>query len=89
MEVFKAHKVDLVVSDENMPGILGTKLLSWVAQHYPEVTRIMLTGYPTIPSALSAINEGRVHRYFTKPCDVVQLALAIREALESKQVSKC
>ena len=82
MDILKAHRVDLVVSDENMPGICGTRFLSWVADNFPKVTRIVLTGQPTVPSALRAINEGGVYRYFTKPCDVVELALAIRHGLD-------
>ena len=86
MDVLKAHGVDLVVSDENMPGICGTRFLSWVAEKFPEVMRIILTGQPSVPSALHAINEGRVYRYFTKPCDTVELALAIRCGLEERAV---
>ena len=87
MDILKAHRVDLIVSDENMPGICGTKFLSWVADHFPEVMRIILTGQPNVPSAIRAINEGKVFRYFTKPCDIVELALAIRHGLEEKEFS--
>ncbi len=69
IDILKAHKVDLVVSDENMPGMCGTEFLSWVTDHLPEVTRIILTGQPNIPSALNALDEGRVyirvHRFRT------------------------
>ena len=86
MDILKAHRVDLIVSDEHMSGISGTKFLTWVADNFPEVLRIILTGQPSVPSALRAINEGSVYRYFTKPCDIVELALAIRHGLEKKEV---
>ncbi len=86
MEIFKTHCIDAIVSDENMPGISGTKFLSWVADNFPEVTCIILTGQPSIPSAVNAINEGKVYRYFTKPCKVVELALAIRQGLEENHL---
>ncbi len=86
MDILKAHRVDLIVSDENMPGTCGTRFLSWVAEHFPDVMRIILTGQPNVPSALRAINEGKVYRYFTKPCDIVELALAIRHGLEEKEI---
>jgi len=86
MDILKAHRVDLIVSDENMPGTCGTKLLAWVADNFPEVPRIILTGQPSVPSALRAINEGGVYRYFTKPGNIVELALAIREGLEQERV---
>jgi DNA-binding NtrC family response regulator len=88
MEILKAHNVDLVVSDENMPGMCGTRFLSWVADNFPEVMRIILTGQPDVPSALRAINEGQVYRYFTKPCHIVELAVAIRHGLEEKQLRR-
>ena len=88
MAILKAHRVDLVVSDENMPGIRGTEFLCWVANKFPEVMRIILTGQPNVPSAILAINEGRVYRYFTKPCDIVELTLAIRHGLEERDFSQ-
>jgi len=88
MEVMKAHPVDLVVSDENMPGMSGTKFLTWVAENFPQAIRIILTGQPDIPTAMRAINEGKVYRFFTKPCDATELQLTIQEALENRASSQ-
>lgn len=82
--VFKSRPVDVVLADERMPGESGTDLLAWVAKHYPEVVRIMLAGHPTVETALRAINEAGVCRFFTKPCNVVDLAIAIRRAMEQR-----
>ena len=87
MEIFKARNIDVIVSDEQMPGISGSDLLAWVANNYPDVMRIVLTGHATAETAIRAINEGGVFRFFTKPCDEVQLALTIREALERRRPS--
>ena len=80
--ILKSHHIDVVISDERMPGIHGTQFLSWVAEELPEVARFLLTGNANI-AALKAINEGRVTRIFTKPCDVAALTTAIHEAIES------
>lgn len=82
MDVLKRRNVDVVVADEQMPGISGSDLLAWIAEHFPETTRIVLTGHPTAETAIRAINEGTVYRFFTKPCNPVDLALAIRRSLE-------
>ncbi len=82
----KSHPIDLIVADERMPGMSGGDLLAWVARHYPEVMRIVVTGHATADAAIRAINEGSVYHFFTKPCDVVQLAVTIRKALEHKKV---
>ena len=82
MRVLKSRRVGVIVVDEHMPGMRGSELLAWVAQHCPEVMRIVLTGQPTVDTAIRAINEGRVYQFFTKPCNAAHLAVAIRKALE-------
>ncbi len=84
-EVLMKWPVDVIVADEQMPGMTGSELLAWVADFFPEVTRIVLTGHASVEAAIRAINEGRVWKYFTKPCKDVDLALAIAEALEAKR----
>ncbi|MCA9247827.1 MAG: response regulator [Planctomycetales bacterium] len=84
MVAMKSQSVDLLVTDEQMTGMPGTRLLAWVAEHFPDVVRIVLTGHPSVDLMLSAVNEGRVFRVFTKPCNDMDLALAIREGLDSR-----
>ncbi len=86
IDALKAHRVDVVVSDEHMPGMPGSRLLAWIAEHCPEVMRIVLTGHATAETAIRAINQGAVYHFFTKPCDPVQLAVVIRKALEHKEL---
>src|ERR1035438_7294516 len=63
VEVLKARDVHVVVADEHMPGMHGTDLLAWIAEYYPDIVRIVLTGSATVESALRAINEGGVYRF--------------------------
>jgi two-component system probable response regulator PhcQ len=86
--ILKAHDVDVIVTDEKMPGISGCDLIAWIAENYPEVVRIVLTGYATTETVIRAINEGGVFHFFTKPCRDLHLAIAIRKALEHKEQLK-
>ena len=86
--ILKGRNVDVIVTDEQMPGMCGGDLLAWVAKNYPEVTRIVLTGRPTVEIAIRAINEGGVYQFFTKPCNPALLGVAIRKALEHKELLK-
>jgi two-component system probable response regulator PhcQ len=80
-----AHKtVDVVVSDERMPGISGSEFLSVVCKKHPAIIRIILTGNATLDAAIRAINEGEIYRFLTKPCNDVDLAVTIRQALQQK-----
>jgi len=84
--LLQEHSVDLIVSDEEMPGMSGTQFLGKTAHEYPDTVRIVLTGHPTLPAALRAINEGKVYQFFTKPCNEIDLAITIRRALEQKDL---
>jgi DNA-binding NtrC family response regulator len=86
IEALKAHDIDVVVSDEQMAGLSGTDLLAWIAEHFPNTVRIMLTGRATTHTAVRAVNEGEVYRFFTKPCNDVELAISIRKAIEHRSL---
>jgi len=86
MAVLKAHPVDVLVSDEQMPGMRGTDLLIWAAEHYPDIVRIVLTGRATTETAIRAINAGHVYQFFLKPCNPSDLDLAVRKALQHKDL---
>jgi ActR/RegA family two-component response regulator len=58
----------VVVSDMRMPEMDGIHFLSQVKSVSPETVRVMLTGYADIETAMSAINEGNIFRFLTKPC---------------------
>jgi DNA-binding NtrC family response regulator len=81
-----AFPVDVVISDESMPGMLGTELLAQSRIRYPETVRILLTGHSSLDVAIRAINEGEVYRFFTKPCNPVELAVTIRQALQQREL---
>jgi len=78
--------VDVVVSDENMPCMKGTDFLTIVSREYSDTIRIILTGHADLQTAIRAINEGKIYRFLTKPCNEVELAIIIREALRQKEL---
>lgn len=79
--VLEREDVQVVVSDEWMPGMRGVELLSQIAREYPYIVRILLTGDPQLDAAVRAINEGEIFRFLTKPCSSSTLDAVIREAL--------
>ncbi len=85
-EVLGTKAIDVIVSDEAMPGMSGTDFLARVSLIYPETIRIILTGNATLDTAVRAINEGKVYRFLTKPCNPFDLAITIRQALEHRDL---
>lgn len=82
LEVLGREAVDLVVSDMRMPGMDGAQFLTHVAERWPAVMRILLTGYADLSSAVAAINNGKIFRYLSKPWNDDDLLVDVRQALE-------
>ena len=71
----------VVVSDMRMPEMDGTQLLRKVKVLAPDTVRIMLTGDDDIRNAVTAVNEGSIFRFLTKPCNKDTLAKALTAGL--------
>jgi DNA-binding NtrC family response regulator len=78
----RAQPVHAVITDQDMPGMRGTVFLAHLCQAFPDTVRFMLTGKPTLEVAIQAINDGAIHRFFTKPCHDVDLIMTLRQALQ-------
>jgi len=67
----------VVVSDMRMPSMDGATLLAHMRERAPNTVRMLLTGQADIDAAISAINNGQIFRFLTKPCapDILQGAL--------------
>src|SRR5687767_12345940 len=75
------RKIAVIVSDMRMPGMDGATLLRRVMRSHPTVTRLLLTGETGRDSAVSAVNEGQIFRFLTKPCPTEQLRAALDAAV--------
>ena len=86
--ILEREAVDVVVSDERMPGISGAEFLTEVRQRHPEVVRVMMTGYSSLDSMSRAINEAAVFRFLQKPCSFSRLLEVLDEALLARRVDE-
>ncbi|MEM6799530.1 MAG: HD domain-containing phosphohydrolase [Planctomycetota bacterium] len=71
----------VVVSDMMMPRENGAEFLARILQTAPESVRIMLTGNADQKTAAAAINQGRVFKFLSKPCEAETLEAAIEEGI--------
>jgi DNA-binding NarL/FixJ family response regulator len=85
LELLGQMPFDVIISDDDMPGMTGTELLEVVHRQYPDVVRIIYTGYATLQRAVRAINEGRIFQYLLKPCKPSEIVTVVREALKEKR----
>ncbi|MBI3817700.1 MAG: EAL domain-containing protein [Planctomycetes bacterium] len=75
---------DVVVSDERMPGLQGSELLSLVRQQFPNVARIILSGQASLDAALRAINSAEIFRFLIKPCTPQEILNTIQDAIVAR-----
>ncbi|UCO96826.1 response regulator [Metapseudomonas lalkuanensis] len=82
LERLKDESVQIIVSDQRMPGMSGAELLARSREIAPECLRILLTGYSDLDAAVEALNNGGIFRYLTKPWDPQEMAFTLRQAAE-------
>jgi response regulator RpfG family c-di-GMP phosphodiesterase len=89
LRVLERTPVQVVMADQRMPEMTGVDFLAQVRVRYPDVTRLLLTGYADLPAVIAAINQGQVFRYITKPWDSEALRLVLREAVaQNEQIAE-
>ncbi len=82
LEMVKRIPVQVVVSDQRMPGMTGVELLRQVREVSPRSVRMLLTGYSDLASIVGSINDGEVWRFINKPWDAQDLQRVVADAVE-------
>jgi len=78
------RRVDVIVSDQRMPGMSGVEFLHRAKELYPDTVRMVLSGYADLQSITDAINEGAIYKFLSKPWDDERLKAEIEEAFRYK-----
>ncbi|MFC2074716.1 diguanylate cyclase [Bdellovibrionota bacterium] len=82
LDILEKEEVHVVLSDQRMPKMTGIELLTKVYEKYPQIVRIILTGFTDIKDLIEAINRARIYRYLTKPWENRELQMIVRQAME-------
>lgn len=82
VQMVEDGQVDVVISDQRMPGMQGVDVLREIREREPNAVRILLTGYSDNDAAIRAVNEGEIFRYLQKPWDPNELRSLIQEAVK-------
>ncbi|HTL88830.1 MAG TPA: GAF domain-containing protein, partial [Leptolyngbya sp.] len=79
----KEGDIAVIISDQRMPIMSGTEFLSLTASKYPDIIRIILTGYTDVEDLVEAINAGKVFKYVTKPWSDIELRDVVKSAIDT------
>ena len=85
LQVFKAGRPPLVVTDLKMPGITGIELLKQVRQEDPDTAVIVESGAADVRSEIACLKSG-AYAYIMKPIIMDELLIAAERALERRQL---
>jgi DNA-binding NtrC family response regulator len=87
LELLRKQPVDVVVSDQRMPGMSGIELLRAARELNPNAMRILLTGYSDLNAIIGSINEGEIFRFVNKPWSNEDLATTVARAVAAARAS--
>jgi two-component system response regulator HydG len=87
IEIIENSQLDLVITDLKMPGIGGVQLVRYIAQHYPELPVLVISGYPNVESAVEVMKLGALE-YLVKPFTFEELETTIHSVLNQKGIKQ-
>jgi signal transduction histidine kinase len=76
--------VDVIVTDQRMPGMLGVDFLEEASKRLPDTIRMVVTAYADVDPIIDAINRGAAYRFLSKPYNADELRAAITEGMQLK-----
>jgi len=80
--ILRDTKIDLLITDLKMPEVDGFQLIQFASEHYPNMPKLVVTGYPSVQDALSAIKSGAVD-YLVKPFTKEELKQGVLKSLST------
>lgn len=81
--ILRDTQIDLLITDLKMPEVDGFQLIQFASEHYPNMPKLVVTGYPSVQDALSAIKSGAVD-YLVKPFTKEELRQGVIKSLSSR-----
>ncbi len=84
LQVLAAQRIDVLVTDQKMPGVSGVELLERIADSQPQLVKVLLSGFTDVPQIQRAVDRCGIHAYVVKPVDSERLHEALAEAIAVK-----
>ncbi|MFO7829506.1 MAG: response regulator, partial [Bacteroidales bacterium] len=88
IEIVKKEPLDIIISDQAMPGMTGVEFFEEVLKINPAPNRILLTAYSDIKALADAVNKAKIYQYVNKPWDYEKLKTIIDHAIHEYKLRK-
>ena len=83
LEIMARGPIQVIVSDQRMPGLTGVEVLRKARTAWPATVRMLLTGYTDLASLVGSINQGEIFRFVMKPWDNEELKKALADGVKA------
>lgn len=81
------NEISLIVSDQKMPIMEGTELFKRISEQYPDIIKVLLTGYSNVDILVEAINECHLFQYILKPFEPEQLCMIVDNGIKKHELA--
>jgi adenylate cyclase len=88
LEILGREEVALVLSDQRMPGMTGTELLTRSLEVSPETVRVLLTAFTDADALMASINAASIYHFILKPWDPTELLHTVRRGVERYRLAR-
>ncbi len=82
LALLERESVQVMLCDQRMPGLSGVQTLKEVRSRWPDVVRIIVSGYSETEDIIAGINDAGIYQYLLKPWQPESLLLTVRAAAE-------
>lgn len=80
--MLRENEIEVILTDQRMPETSGVEFLESIILDFPDIMRILVTGFSDISAVIDAINKGKVYKYIAKPWENDILKTVITQAYE-------
>ena len=87
LETFRSQVFTTIITDIRMPEMDGLTMLRAIRQEDPHVPIIVITGYPSVDSAVESLVEGADY-YLVKPINMIDLEAKLKKSFEKRKIQR-
>ena len=86
--ILAEEAVQAILCDQRMPGVTGVEFLKTVRERWPDVVRMIISGYTDAEDIIQGINEAGIYQYVTKPWQPESLRLTLQNAVRLYELQR-
>lgn len=88
LELLAHEPVQVILADQRMPDMTGVEFLTRVRRHYPDIVRMIISGYTDAEDIIQGVNAAGIYQYISKPWHPDKLLLTVRNAIRLHQLQR-